>query len=612
VRDDLLFYYERELSYLRQLGAEFAEKYPKVASRLVLEPSKCEDPHVERLLEGFAFLAARVHLKIDDDLPEVTESLLNVVYPHYIRPIPSMSVVQFHIDPEQGKLTTGFRIARGAQLYSRPVAGSPCRFRTCFDTTLWPVSVQAAEWKTPDRISPPVKTYDTYAVLRLELRCFQDVSFDKLELRALRFYISGESNLSHTLYELLANSCREIVVRDPTPGVRRQPVVLPASSLRPAGFEEDEAMLPYPRRSFAGYRLLQEYFAFPQKFLFLDLHGFDRLRAAGFRDRVEFLFLISPYERSERQQALEVGVNVNTLRLGCSPVINLFSQTSEPILVDQKRHEYHVVPDARRQQSTEAFSVDEVVGVTPHSATTVVYQPFYSFHHSAETKDNAFWYATRRPAGWRADGGADVYLSFVNLSGRPAYPAEDAITVRLTCFNRDLPSRLPFGNENGDFELDGGGPIKRIIALVKPTSVVQPPLGRALQWRLISQLSLNYLSIVDGGVEALREILRLYNITGSVVLDRQIQGIARVDSHPCLTQVASEQGVSFVRGRKVELELDEEQFAGGGAYLFASVLERFLGLYVSLNSFSVLQARTRQRKEVMKEWPPRAGNRVLL
>ena len=275
MRDDLLFYYERELSYLRELGAEFAEKYPKVASRLVLEPSKCEDPHVERLLEGFAFLAARVHLKLDDELPEVSEALLNVIYPHYIRPIPSMSVVQFHIDPEQGKLTTGFTIPRGSQLYSRPVAGSPCKFRTCFETKLWPVGIHSAEWKTPERISPPIKTYDAYAVLRLELRCFQDITFDKLDLDVLRFYLSGEGNVSYSLYELLANSCREIIVRDPTPGVRRPPVVLPGSALQPAGFAEDEAMLPYPRRSFAGYRLLQEYFAFPTE---VPVHGPARIR----------------------------------------------------------------------------------------------------------------------------------------------------------------------------------------------------------------------------------------------------------------------------------------------------------------------------------------------
>jgi type VI secretion system protein ImpG len=438
------------------------------------------------------------------------------------------------------------------------------------------------------------------------------VTFDRLELRSLRFYVSGENNVSHTLYELLANNVRQIIIRDTAPGSRRPPVLLPGGALRSTGFEEDEAILPYSRRSFAGYRLLQEYFTFPQKFLFFDLSGLEKLQSAGFGNRAEFLFLVSPFQRSERQQNLEVSVSGATFRLGCSPVVNLFSQTSEPILLDQKRHEYVVVADARRQQSTEAFSIEKVVGITPQASRTVDYEPLYAFGHSSDVKDQAFWYATRRPCSWRSDGGTDMYVAFVDISGRPAFPEEDAITVRLTCFNRDLPSRLPFGNEAGDFELEAGGPVKRIVALTKPTAVVQPQLGKALHWRLISQLALNYLSVVDGGAEALREILRLYNATGSVHLDRQIQGILSVDSQPCLTQIASDEGVSFVRGRKVRLEFDEEQFAGGGVYLFASVIERFLGLYVSLNSFSVLEAHTRQRKEVLKEWPPRAGARVLL
>jgi type VI secretion system protein ImpG len=612
VRDDLLFYYERELTYLRQMGAEFAEKYPKVASRLVLEQTKCEDPHVERLLEGFAFLAARVHLKIDDEFPEISESLLNVVYPHYIRPIPSMSIAQFHLDPEQGELSSGFNIPREAMVYSRPVGGVACKFRTCFDTTLWPLAITSAEWKTPERISPPIKTTDCYAVLRMELRCLGDIKFERLALDKLRFFINAEGNLAHSLYELLANNCRQIILRDPMRGTKKHPIVLPGSSLRATGFDENQSLLPYSRRSFTGYRLLQEYFTFPQKFLFLDLEGLDKLRTSGFENRAEILFLIRPFQRADRQQGLEVGVSEQTFRLGCAPIVNLFPQTSEPILVDQKRHEYLVVPDARRKQSTEAFSVESVVGVTPTASRTVQYEPLYSFGHSAEERDQAFWYATRRPCGWRTDGATDVYVSFVDLSGHPASPQEDAITVRLTCFNRDLPSRLPFGNESGDFELDGGGPVKRIVALVKPTGVVQPQIGKALHWRLISQLSLNYLSIVDDGAEALREILRLYNMTGSVHLDRQIQGILSVGSQPALTQIASEDGVSFVRGRKVRIEFDEEQFTGGGVYLFASVIDHFLGLYVSLNSFSILEAHTRQRKEVLKQWPPRAGSRVLL
>jgi type VI secretion system protein ImpG len=612
VRDDLLEYYERELTYLRHMGAEFAARYPKVANRLVLEPTKCEDPHVERLLEGFAFLAARVHLKIDDDLPEVSQSLLELIYPHYVRPIPSMSIVEFHIDPEQGKLSTGFKIPRQSLLYSRPVAGTPCKFRTCFDTTLWPVSIEAAEWKTPERINPPIKTGpETMAVLRLGLRCFQDITFQKLELDTLRLYLNAESNLAYTLYELMGNSCRQIVVRDTTPGSKRQPVVLPGSMLRPAGFEEEEAILPYPKRSFSGYRLLQEYFSFPQKFLFFDLAGFDRVSRAGFGGAAEVLIFFSPFERAERQQNLEVSVTKDTFRLGCSPVINLYSQTSEPILLDQTRHEYLVVPDARRKKTTETFSIDQVLGVRPNAAGTVEYAPFYSYQHESSSR-KAFWFSTRRECGWRADGATDLYVSFVDLSGRPASPEEDSVTLRLTCFNRDLPSRLPFGNADGDFELEGGGPIRKVVALVKPTNMIQPPLGKALHWRLISQLSLNYLSIVEGGSGALREILRLHNFGDFAFHERQIQGILSVDSHPTLTQITSDDGVSFVRGRKVEIEFDEEHFTGSGVYLFASLIERFLGLYVSLNSFSVLAARTRQRKEALRQWPPRTGNRVLI
>jgi type VI secretion system protein ImpG len=226
VRDELLYYYERELTFLRRMGADFANRYPKVASRLQLEPDKCEDPHVERLLEGFAFLAARVHLKIDDDFPEITESLLNIVYPHYVRPLPAMSLVEFQLDPEQGKLTTGYKIPRDTLLYSRPVGGVPCKFRSCYDTVLWPLTVSAAQWLSPDRLSPPIKDLEALAALRVEFRCLPDIGFDKLDLSSLRLHLSGESNLVYTLYELLGNNCRRVLVRDPA-NPKRQPVVLP-------------------------------------------------------------------------------------------------------------------------------------------------------------------------------------------------------------------------------------------------------------------------------------------------------------------------------------------------------------------------------------------------
>lgn len=611
MRDELLAYYERELTFLRQLGAEFAEKYPKVANRLVLEPDRCEDPHVERLLEGFAFLAARVHLRIDDDFPEISESLLSILYPHYIRPVPSMTVAEFHLDPNEGKMTTGFKVDSGAMLYSRPVGGIPCKFRTSHDLTMWPLTVAEAQWRPPDQLRPEVHAPDAVAVCRLKLSCLPDIQFKALPLTSLRFYLNGESTLVHTLYELLFNSCTRIIVRDPTPGSRIPPVHLPASALQPVGFREEEALMPSPRRSFAGYRLLQEYFALPERFFFIELNGLEPL--AAFDSDVEILFMIGPFERNDRYQPLELGVNAKTFRLNCSPIVNLFQQTAEPVLLDQTRYEYPVVPDLRRRGSMEVFSIDQVYSSNPDTREIVDYEPFYSLRHvRSHDAGKTFWHATRHAATKKGDGGSDVMIGLLDLTGRHAFPDSDALTVKCTCTNRDLPSQLPFGDERGDFELEGSSMIKRIVSLRKPTPSLRPAFDRSLLWRKISHFSLNYLSLVEEGREALQEILRLYNYSESAYLERQIDGIRSVKSRRHFARVVTELSVSFVRGTRVEMELDEDQFVGGGVYLFASVLEYFLGLYVSMNSFSQLVVRTPQRKEVLREWQPRAGRKILL
>ena len=613
MRDELLAYYEQELAFLRRAGAAFAERYPKIASRLLLEPNKCADPHVERLLEGFAFLAARVHLKIDDDFSEISEALLSVVYPHYLRPLPSMSIVELRLDPEQGKLTTGLAVPRGTPLYSKPVSGAPCKFRTCYDTTLWPVSVVATQWRAPDQLSPPVTGSAAVGALRLELQCLPDVSFQKLELNSLRLHLNGESTLISTLYEVLCNNCVQIHIRDIGSKPPRQPIVLPGSALRPVGFAADEGMLPLPRRAMVSYRLLQEYFTFPEKFFFLDLDGFDRARAAGFGPRAEVIFLIAPFERPERRAVLDAGVSERTILLGCTPIVNLFAQDSEPVELVPTRSEYPIVADARRRQTTRIFSVDEVVAARPGAPDVLRFDPLYSFRHGGDGGGSqVFWFAKPAPGAWGPEGAPDLHISFADLSGRPARPPFEAVTARLTCFNGDLPSRLPFGDEVGDLTLPGGGPIQRIVALVKPTSVIPPPLGKPLLWRLISQLSLNYLSLVDGGSEALQELLRLHNFGDSVAGEKQIQSILEVHGAPCYARLQGEHGLSFARGHRVEIGFDEDQFAGGSVYLFASVLERFLGLYTTLNSFCILAAGTRQRKEVMREWPPRAGWKALV
>ena len=612
MRDDLLEYYENELTFLRQLGKEFAEKHPKIASRLQLDVNRCDDPHVERLLEGFALLAARVHLKIDDEFPQITEGLLNVLYPHFLRPIPSMTVAQFRLDPEQGKLTTGLNVPRGSILYSRPVDGVPCKFRTSYEVTLWPLEVSEARWVTPDKLNPPLRAPEAVAALRVELRCFPDVSFEKLQLHSLPFHLNGEGDVVHTLYELLSNNCKQIVVRDPD-NPKKPAQTLTAKSLRPMGFTEEESVLPYPKRSFEGYRLLQEYFAFPEKFLFFELSDLDQALKSIPGGRAEIVFLITPFEVEQRQQRLAGGVTAKSVLLGCSPVINLFPQVAEPIMLTQRRSEYAVVPDARRRMATEIFSVDEVVSSDPVSREITRYDPFYSYRHRSIREENqTFWYSKRRPSSRKGDDGSEVSLFLVNLAMQTCLPEVQAVTVHCTCTNRDILGRLPFGNEGGDFEVEGIGSIKGAVALRKPTPTLRPPMGRDALWRLISHLSLNYLSIVDDGKDALQEILRLYNFSDSADADKHIAGITGLSSKRHFARINSDGGIAFARGTQVHMEFDEEDYAGSGVYLFAAVIDQFLGLYASLNSFSQLVVKTRQRREVLKQWPPRAGQAILM
>lgn len=612
MRDDLLQYYERELDYLRKSAGRFAEKHPKVASRLALEPTKCEDPHVERLLEAFAFLTARVHLKLDDEFPEITEALLSVVYPQLVRPIPSMSIVEFQLDPEKGKLTSGATIPRHTPLYSKPVSGVPCTFRTCYETKLWPISVRAAEMISPSRLKPAVRSGDSALAIRLELRCARDLTFSALQPPSLRFHLDGESGLVNTVYELLFSRVSRIVIRDLAPNSRQSPVTLPSSALQPVGFDRDDSVVPQAASSFAGHRLLMEYFAFPEKFLFVELGSLRAVAEAGFGEAIEVIFLLSDAEANGRLPRLETELTRKNFRLGCTPVVNLFPQVCEPIQLNQRRAEYPLIPEVRRPYSTEVFSIDEVTGLNTTDQTTVAYEPFYSLRHAERTRErNCFWLARRRPSDRLNDDGTDISLSLVDLSMQSADPNATLLSVRATCTNRDLPSRLPFGNQDSDFEMDGAVAMKRIVALRKPTATIRPPMGKGVLWRLVSHLSLNYLSLVEEGTDALKEILRLYDVGRTSWARNVIESILQIRTRPHVARLISEQGISLARGLRVEMELDEERFTGTGAFLFGSVLERFLGMAASLNSFTQLSITTPQRREGLHAWQPRSGRRIL-
>jgi type VI secretion system protein ImpG len=599
--DRLLNYYERELTFIREMGAEFAKKYPKIAGRLLLEPDKCEDPHTERLIEAFAFISGRIHKKIDDEFPEITESLLSIVYPHYINPIPSMSVVRFE-SLKQSISPVGYRIDRNTTLYSKPISGTPCRFRTCYPITLWPVEVVSAGLRDPNT---PVK--GAQQAILIQLKTFNDLSISELDWGSLRFFLNGPGQHVYHLYELLFNNVCHVECESTNSQGITERIPLVPDDIEPVGFDSDEAIIPYPLRSFPGYLLLFEYFCFPEKFLFFDLNGLNKLRHLDLNDSLDIWIYL------DRNAKSNLVINKDTFCLNATPVVNLFKRIAEPIQVEQRKTEYHVIPDIRRQEATEVFSIDRVTSssVAP-SGKGVDFKPFYSLRHHLEEDDGrgrtAFWHNHRRASGRKGDDGTEVFLTFTDLDFNPADPGVEILTVHTTCTNRDLPARLPFGDPSGDFDMETAAPVLRINSLIKPTPARRPSLGGALQWRLISHLSLNYMSIVQEGKDALREILRLYDFDNSPATRQQIDGIVSLQSKHVTKRI----GQSFCRGVKITIEFDEDKFVGTGLFLFACILERFLGQYVSVNSFSQMVTRTVQKKEALRQWLPRSGNQILL
>ena len=615
MREELLEYYERELTWLRQMGGEFARKYPRVAGRLLLDPDRCDDPHVSRLLEGFALLAARVHRRIDDDFPEISESLTRMIHPGYLRPIPSMTIVECLPDPAQGRKVAGMKVPKGTPLVTKAtVEGLPCRFQTAYDVDLWPFSIASAEWRQPERMQrPPRATVGVQAVAaaRLRLRCQKDVVFSGLPLSHLRLHLAGDASVVYSLYELFSDKCIEIQLRDPKDEKRL--ISLEPACLRVVGFDAEDNLLPFVRRSMDAHRLLQEYFAFPEKFLFFDLEGLEPLAQSGFGEEAEIVFLFSSFERAERQQVLELGVNERTFRLGCTPAINLFPQSAEPILLSQTRHEYTIVPDGRHTTAMEIFSIEEVIATNPRLRQSVVLEPMHAYRYQTRNREElAFWVANRHLNEFGEREPSTMTISVVDLTGNFTEPEADVLMVKALCTNFDLPSRFQFGADSGDFEATGYPAAKTVTALRRATASINPSGGKEHFWRLISLLSLNYLSLNEEGRTAIQEILRLHNLSDSTASENQVGSILKMKSAPGFALVDSAYGLIPARGTQVEMDFDEQQFAGTGLYLFAAVLDRFLAGYASMNSFSQLTARSTLRKEPLGKWPPRAGTQALL
>jgi len=617
-------YYERELRHLRETAGEFARDFPKIAGRLGLSDTECADPYVERLLEGFAFMAARVQLKIDAEFPRFTQHLLEAVYPHYLAPTPSMCVVRFEPDLDDASLAGGFTVPRGTALRSVLGRGerTPCEYRTAHEVTLLPLRITRAAYHTRDvgLLNLPERFRGRAApkaALQIRIESTAGLSISDLGLRSLDVYLRGSDQTPIRLYEQLFAHSLGMVVRPPTDPAPWQRV-LPRESVAQLGFEDDHGMLPLGPRSIQGYRLVREYFAFPQRYMFLRLDG---LADAVSRCEGRELELILPL--GEHDLELEDAVDAENISLFCTPAVNLFPKRADRAHVSEKQWEFHVVPDRTRPKDFEVYEVRGVEGYSAGGEELVEFRPFYA---ADDFDGGGAYYAINRRARVmsskeRREGrsskysGGEVFVSLVDASNAPFRGDIRQLGFDTLCTNRHLPLRMPVGVGPTDFTTELGAGVRSVRVITGPTEPRPSYAEGETAWRLIGHLKLNYLSLIDAdqreGAGALRDLLKLYGDASDPVLRRQVDGVRTIGAEPVTRRVPVPGPIAFARGLRVTVGLEEPFFEGTGIFVLGAVLERFFAKHVSINSFTETTIRSTERGEVMR-WPPRIGLRSVL
>jgi len=614
--DELLPFYERELAFLRGHAQEFARAFPKIAARLAMSSDSSEDPHVERMIQSFALLSSRVSKKLDDDYPEFTEALIEVLYPHYLRAFPSCSIVQFDPGPGLAQLTKATVVARGTELDSRPVQGQPCRFRTAYEVQITPVRLSEAVFHAV-ALAPAQVVLPRHATASLSLSfevaaADPTLSFQRLALPGLRVFVDAEPSLTTAVLDAMFLQTAAVYAefgRDGRWHALRQPV------LREAGFDEADTLVDLPARSHPAYRLLSEYFAFPEKFSFFDVDLASACASTG-PCRVLTLHLVMRDLRADMPAArLLEGLSHRNLRLGCTPVVNLFKRRGDPIRLTHATHAYPVVADSQRAHAYEVYSIDSVKLVRQDAAgdALVEFRPFYSLHHGeAPGETEHYWFARRDAQVAARSPGYETEISIVDLDFQPTMARIETLSLELTCTNRDLPHSLAFGLAGGDLFLEGQGTTRSATLLRRPTQTQRIPRGKGVQWRLVSHLALNHLSLVSSGLPAFKEMLHLYERGRSAVSLRQIEAVTAIDQRPATHWLPGKPFATFVRGIEVRLTLDESGFVGSSLHAFARVLDHFFGLYVHLNSFSQLVVVSARDGRELVRCHPRSGDSILL
>jgi type VI secretion system protein ImpG len=610
MNDELLKYYNRELTYIRRMGAEFAQQYPKIAGRLRLSEENVEDPHVSRLIEGFSLLTAQIRQKLDDSFPELTDALLGQLYPDYQAPIPSTSVLKLS---SQNLSNSGITVRRGTEFETRTEGLKPCTFQACYDTQVLPLDVVAAEFKNAPFHAPrPPLQHSAKALLKLELACeFTKTSMHELDVTSLRFYLNGQRHHVYRLYELLLSKLLAIGIAPAgQPDAMR---FISASQLQAVGFADEHRVVPYSQRSFTGYRLLIEQFLCPEKFLFVDLLQLDS-DWPQIKDKFDVYFYLS-----EGAEELERHVTADSLLLGCTPVINLFSQKLEPVNLDTSQYEYRLVPRYMDADVCEVIQIEQVQAFDPFG-NEVRLNPYYSQGHPDYLQQqDMFWHSRREFADWAggySETGSEMYLSVVDraFAGINATTtAKDwVVQVQALCSNRNLPAYLPFGGGEPQFLIrKHADVIKQVRCLLAPTPSVRPALQQASRWQLVNHLTLNHFTGTDA-LTTLKETLQLYDFRCSPQSKALIDGICNLQITAATARVSAQGRMAVCSGSEILLEFTQASYAGSGIYFFANILDVFFAQYATVNSFTRLSVKLKEHEQLYYRWPARCGTKVLL
>jgi type VI secretion system protein ImpG len=613
--EELLPYYERELGFLRRYSREFSERYPKIAGRLLIGGEVCEDPHIERMIQSFALLNSRISKRLDDDYPEFTEALFEVLYPHYLRPFPSCSIARMDYSGAAAQLTAASEIARGTELTTRPVKGVACTFRTAYPVTIAPIALTQAAFSAiataPEQVQLPANVSSSLSITIASTS--EQAALGKLGLGKLRVFIDGEPSFCAALRDALFMRTVTAYVEPDHSGRWTR---LGASPVGVAGYGEDEALIPFSARSHPAYRLLTEYFCFPEKFNFfdIDMAAIGAALVPGARTITLHLALSGLRTDSHTARMLAT-LSTNNLLLGCTPVINLFQHRGDPIRLTHTSASYPVLGDARRAYAYEVQSIDSVklVRQTPQGESIVEFRPFYSLRHGeTPEKEGHYWIMRRDDVIAQKSPGYETEISIVDIDFDPAAVETNTLSLELTCTNRDLPAMLTYGQRGGDLFLEGGSSVRQIGFLRKPSASCRFERGRGAHWRLISHLALNHLSLAGSGLEAFKEMLTLYDLPRSPISQRQIGGIHAIDHKAANHWLPGNPFACLVRGIEVRLTIEEEAFVGSGIHAFAHIIERFLGLYVNANSFTQLVVLSRKTGEELLRCTPRSGDLSLV